>query len=345
MSPEVSSRPLMKCIVKPYYVYLMPYMTRVRRAMQISPLVPKVPGFGINVRGFDINNGPVSAKEKEQIIDLVTKYRYVVSNAFIGSNHGSMSPWSPSLSLLLSRIVVFKDQGIVPGERQVHISRWFGELESTFYKHPCSPHPDVFRVSNDPAQGCTGVGRTGWHVDGSFQPSPFSHALYHIIHCPTKGATVFLPLKEFLHSLPQDYRWRLERLSMLSDRRSMSTAKKVVYRHPVTNEDTMCFHLGMISGFVYDQGTSDERHTTTQETVALLDELERAIQDRKDSLWYAHTWEPGDFIISDNCAIAHEASIETQYPVDQVGLRVMHRTTTQGYYARYPQRQQLEHQG
>lgn len=44
---------------------------------------------------------------------------------------------------------------------QVEISRWFGPLESTFYKHPMSPHPDVFRVSNDPAQGCTGE-RGGW---------------------------------------------------------------------------------------------------------------------------------------------------------------------------------------
>ena len=30
-----------------------------------------------------------------------------------------------------------------------------------------SPHPDVFRVSNDEREGCTGVGRTGWHIDGA----------------------------------------------------------------------------------------------------------------------------------------------------------------------------------
>ena len=277
-----------------------------RHGMQISPLVPSIPGFGINVCGFDLNNGSVSKHDRDRIIDLVTTYR----------------------------IVVFRDQGVVSGNGQVAISKWFGELESTFYKHPCSPHPDVFRVSNDPAQGCTGVGRTGWHVDGSFQPSPFSHALYHIVDCPRQGSTVFLPLKEFLHSLPKDYKSKLDRLSMLSDRRSMSSAKKVVYRHPITNEETMCFHLGMIAGFVYDQGTPHERYTTRQETVELLDELEKAIISRKESLWYVHDWKPGDFIISDNCALAHEASVETQYPVDMVGLRVMHRTTTQGYYAR-----------
>jgi len=53
------------------------------------------------------------------------------------------------------RILIFKDQGIISGDRHVEISRWFGELESTFYKHPKSPHPDVFRVSNDKNEGCT----------------------------------------------------------------------------------------------------------------------------------------------------------------------------------------------
>jgi alpha-ketoglutarate-dependent taurine dioxygenase len=55
------------------------------------------------------------------------------------------------------RLLVFKDQGIISGQRHVEISSWFGELESTFYKHPKSPHPDVFRVSNDSNEGCTGM--------------------------------------------------------------------------------------------------------------------------------------------------------------------------------------------
>lgn len=87
------------------------------------------------------------------------------------------------------RILVFKDQGKITGQRHVEISEWFGELESTFYKHPKSPHPDVFRVSNDPDEGCMGVGRTGWHVDGSFQESPFSHSLYYMECVPKDGPT------------------------------------------------------------------------------------------------------------------------------------------------------------
>ena len=35
-------------------------------------------------------------------------------------------------------LLIFKNQGIVSGERHVQISKWFGELESTFYKHRVS---------------------------------------------------------------------------------------------------------------------------------------------------------------------------------------------------------------
>ena len=43
-------------------------------------------------------------------------------------------------------------------------------------------------------------------------------------------------------------------------------------------------------------------------------------------------WEEGDFIISDNLAVGHEASPDTQLPVSEVGLRVMHRTTVRGKF-------------
>jgi alpha-ketoglutarate-dependent taurine dioxygenase len=87
------------------------------------------------------------------------------------------------------RVLIFKDQGIISGERQVEISKWFGELESTFFKHPRSPHPDVFRVSNVSSEGCTNVGRTGWHIDGSFMHKPFSHSIYHMVNVPKTGDT------------------------------------------------------------------------------------------------------------------------------------------------------------
>ena len=49
-------------------------------------------------------------------------------------------------------------------------------------------------------------------------------------------------------------------------------------------------------------------------------------------------WRPGDFIISDNLAVAHEASPETQLSEMDMGLRVMHRVTIAGQHV--PTKQQ-----
>ena len=230
------------------------------------------------------------------------------------------------------RLLIFRDQDIVSGQRQVEISRWFGPLESTFYKHPASPDPDVFRVSNDPSQGCTGVGRTGWHVDGSFQRAPFAVAIYHIWSVPSQGDTVFAPLNEIVNKVISDeQRARWERLWMLSDRRVFQP-KPLIYTHPKSGLDTMCFHLGMISSFVWDKGTDKERLTNSQETAAILDEIEHVFKVKapEQGLVYAHKWQPGDFIISDNAALGHEAAETTQMPPSKVGLRIMHRTTIGG---------------
>ena len=40
----------------------------------------------------------------------------------------------------------------------------------------------------------------------------------------------------------------------------------------------------------------------------------------------------GDFIITDNLAVGHEATPETQLPQEEVGLRIMHRTTVKGQH-------------
>lgn len=48
------------------------------------------------------------------------------------------------------------------------------------------------------------------------------------------------------------------------------------------------------------------------------------------SFLFLFQWEEGDFIISDNQAVGHEASPQTQHPVEHVGLRILHRTTIKG---------------
>lgn len=107
----------------------------------------------------------------------------------------------------------------------------------------------------------------------------------------------------------------------------------------------MCFHLGMTAAFVWDYDASSKdnvdnavnsnaaRQTDASETEALLNEIEAVFHSEVAArLIYSHKWQHGDFIISDNAALGHEASVETQTPPSVVGLRVMHRTTVQGQH-------------
>ncbi len=55
-------------------------------------------------------------------------------------------------------------------------------------------------------------------------------------------------------------------------------------------------------------------------------------QFKVTSMFSLMQWQPGDFIISDNLAVAHEASPQTQMTVSDVGLRIMHRTTIAGQH-------------
>ena len=96
------------------------------------------------------------------------------------------------------RLLIFKNQGEITGDRHIEISKWFGKLESTFYKHPRSPHPDVFRVSNVEEEGCRNVGRTGWHIDGSFMEKPFNFSLYYMHSVPKSGDTGIKLLEKYM---------------------------------------------------------------------------------------------------------------------------------------------------
>ena len=116
--------------------------------------------FGVEVFGIKLNE-PVPQEAIDQIKKDVRKYR----------------------------IMIFRDQGKVSGERQAEIGKWFGELHSPFNRHPMSPDHDVLRLSNDAGEGVKGIGYQGLHVDGAYLPVPYPYALYHMFHVPKKGAT------------------------------------------------------------------------------------------------------------------------------------------------------------
>ena len=119
---------------------------------------------------------------------------------------------------------------------------------------------------------------------------------------------------------------------MVSDRRRPSSnPHPLIYKHPETQKPVLCFHLGMTDGFILDHSTPNSRETTEEETDSILKSIYTKITSHTGlDLQYKHDWKPGDFIISDNLALGHEASPETQYPKSEVGLRVMHRVTIEG---------------
>ena len=62
----------------------------------------------------------------------------------------------------------------------------------------------------------------------------------------------------------------------------------------------------------------------------IQDELTQKIESKLDDLGLRMKWQAGDFLITDNLGLAHYASEGTQGCAEDVGLRVLHRTTIVG---------------
>lgn len=230
------------------------------------------------------------------------------------------------------RVLLFRKQTL-SGQRQVDISNALGQVESTFYKHPSSPHPDIFRVSNLEDEGCTNVGRSGWHVDGTFQMRPFMFQTMYFESVAQGGDTYFIPLHELYESLPLETRERYNKLWMVTDRRQ-APVHPLVYQHPFRNETTMLFHCGrpFVRGWFQDEEDGSGRVNVAQllPSWSIQQELTNEIESRLDDLGLRMKWQKGDFMINDNLGLAHYASEGTQEDPEKVGLRILHRTTIVG---------------
>ena len=81
-----------------------------------------------------------------------------------------------------------------------------------------------------------------------------------------------------------------------------------------------------------DYKQSTERVLDAHETNDIIDGIHYEFVKNNGDIQYRHKYESGDFIISDNLAVGHEASPDTQKPPEIIGLRVMHRVTIAGKY-------------
>ena len=119
----------------------------------------------------------------------------------------------------------------------------------------------------------------------------------------------------------------------------------LIHSHPETGLPVLCFHLGMTEGFLIDQGTKEQRSLSPSEVqqvvhwnrsdliqhilelifyinIKLLQQVLDSIKEEicREGQAYSHVYQPGDFIISDNLAVGHEADPATQLPREEVKL-------------------------
>ena len=267
-------------------------------ALELTPLAPT---FGVVIGGIDL-------RERQPELTVSTLRQLLREH----------------------RLLLFRQGAdrLVSGERHVEISQWFGPLESTFHRHPRSPHVDVFRVSNDPEEGCTQVGRSGWHIDGSFQERPFKVQLMHFPSVIEGGDTLFAPLTEVIEALPNDTRAEWESLTFVA---RAGVAHPLIYPHPETGARVLCFHCGepFVHTFAVGFEPASGRARSVQDRAATRETL-REISQRLESHAYRMEWAVGDFAIVDNLALAHYAVPGTQRARGEAGLRLLHRTTVAG---------------
>lgn len=269
---------------------------------------PILPHFGAEVRGFSLDGeGPLDPDLVQKIKDDMKQYR----------------------------VLVFKGQGKLSGARQVQISKQLGTIESTFYKHPKSPHPDIFRVSNDEFEGCVGVGRTGWHIDGTFQDMPFKYQTMHFHSVCEGGETWFVPLNDFYELQDEETRRRWDGYWMITGRGHQGLAHPLIYKHPVRGDTSLMFHCGRpfcegwgVDGAADAQGKKQLQRVLPTEEVQ--DELTKRLDAAVDKIGVKMKWEVGDFAINDNLGNCHYAAPGTQNPKQKAGLRILHRTTIAG---------------
>lgn len=234
----------------------------------------------------------------------------------------------------------------------VAFSKWFGsgQLHSAHAQHDRSEHFDVFRVSNDPNDGCwepRGVGTSGFHNDGAFMPAPYSNAVYQIVQVPRSGGeTHFASSNYCLGSyarLGPEQRARiaeLERIRTLSELTGLEYP--LAYNHPATGRLTLlsagwkdavrCTYVG--SHLLSKKALSDDDNRRLRRDVQEIMNIEGGT--------YTHRWRAGDVIVSDNLAVMHKADDTAAGPgledrfadgsLPQEDVRVLHRTTVAGTY-------------
>lgn len=303
--------------------------------------------FGASVRGFSVKEALDSPEAMEQIRSDMYKHR----------------------------LLIFHGQTDLMPEDHIKLSEKLGSLDHILHRpHPKSPDPRLLRVANDDREGFMSVGTSGWHVDGVMLQAPFAAQTMHHLHAIPGGDTRFLGMKELYNSMDEDFRALCDRLWFVSgvgedlqQGEGQMSLLPLVYDHPLSDDKTMCFHLGQTYclGFIEEvplnafmeafanvmtRGDGLLKGARAQLQKLLVDpsgnapsqfrflpalpvqeSIEKAIDsmdpETRSQAITTVEWQRGDLALIDNMALAHVPAPGTQTLPLVSGLRVFHRTT------------------
>lgn len=227
------------------------------------------------------------------------------------------------------KILFFKNNNPISAELHREIMQAFGQI-IPWGTHPKSPHPDIYRISNNPKEGFVGNGTSGFHIDGCFKKIPPKIMSFSCLKNCKEGITQFISLNTLLtsQSLLQQKNWQDLWLIHSSSAKNKHWCTPLVYIHPITNQPTMLFHTG--TQYIYGWcNQNDYQKIIPAKNIAnkIQFSCESLIKEKKGLSWY---WSPGDFCLIDNLAVAHFAPKSVIQPSTKVGLRILHRIAIEG---------------
>ena len=228
-------------------------------------------------------------------------------------------------------LLVFRDQRNFGPEQHVALAELLGEIFPLplRFQHARSPMPGkILRVSNSEEEGFTGVGTSGWHIDGISYTTPFTYSLLDVVSAPSNGPTLFMPLPSLADAILER---RPHWCGVLAQcgRGDKTVRHPLIFSHPRTRRPGVT--LGKLSGFIWPgDPTYDQAECEADDAAATKDDLAGFVRQHADAYAYRHEWREGDLVLWDNLAVAHLAPPETQTPVAEAGLRVLHRIVVAG---------------
>jgi taurine dioxygenase len=234
-------------------------------------------------------------------------------------------------------VLLFRSQHLTDDDL-IALSKRFGELDWAPVQESgrrfVEGHPEIYVVSNVVENGVPigslGSGEATWHTDMSYlQDPPKASILYALEVPPSGGNTYFSSMYLAYESLPDDFKQRIERLSLKHDGtynsggyvRQGLTAVDDPVTSPGALHPLVCTHPETKRRLLYlgRRRNAYIRGLSLEESESLLDQL-WPYAAREERAWH-NEWRVGDLVLWDNRCTMHRRD-----PFDSNARRVMHRT-------------------